>query len=100
MQTKLRLERSKNVAVREVAVKGNAGDDKFGFTIVEPADGVLLPEGGKDQAVRRGGRRVVSLQRLRESLYGGSGGGGGLRSNGRLHLHGTVEREMETDSVK
>jgi hypothetical protein len=37
------------------------GDDKFGFSIVEPADGVLLPEGGKEQAVRRGGRQVVSL---------------------------------------
>jgi hypothetical protein len=57
----IRLERSQNVAVTEVAVKGNAGDDKFGFSIVEPADGVLLPEGGKDQAARRGDRQVVSL---------------------------------------
>ncbi len=43
------LERSQNVAVTEVALKGNAGYNKFGFSIVEPADGVPLPEGGKDR---------------------------------------------------
>ncbi len=44
--------------------------------------------------MRRGGRRAVGLQDLRKSLYGIHGGGGGLRSSRRLHLHITVEREM------
>jgi hypothetical protein len=49
----IRLKRAQNVAVTEVAVDGDAGDNKFGFSIVEPSDRILLPECQNVESTRR-----------------------------------------------
>jgi hypothetical protein len=49
----IRLKRAQNVAVIEVAVDGDAGDKKFGFSIVEPSNRILLPECQNVESTRR-----------------------------------------------
>jgi hypothetical protein len=49
----IRLKRAQNVAVTEVAVDGDAGDNKLSFSIVEPSDRILLPECQNVESTRR-----------------------------------------------
>jgi hypothetical protein len=57
----IRREGTQNMAVTQITVGRITGDYEFCFSIVEPAYRVLLPEGGKDETMRGGGRRVAGL---------------------------------------
>jgi hypothetical protein len=83
----IRCEGSQNMTVAQVAVRRKTGDYEFCLCIVKPSYGVLFPEGGEEKAVRRGGRRVVGLERLRQGLDRGGGGDGRLRCSRLIHLH-------------
>jgi hypothetical protein len=83
----IRREGPQYMTVTQIAVLRKTGDHKLCLSIVEPAYRVLLPEGGKNKAMRGGGRRVAGLQHLRQSLDRGDGGGGRLRGSRLIHLH-------------
>jgi hypothetical protein len=83
----VRRKRTQNMTIAQITFRRKTGDDKFCFCIVEPSNGVLFPKGSEDKAVRRGGRRVAGVKRLRQGLYRGGSGGGRLRGSRLIHLH-------------
>jgi hypothetical protein len=83
----IRRKSTQNVTVTQIAVRRKTRNYEFCLSIVEPAYRVLLPEGGKNKTKRGGGRRVAGLQRLRQGLNRGGGGGGRLRGSRLIHLH-------------
>jgi hypothetical protein len=83
----VRRESAQDVAVADIAVGREVGNVEFRFRIVKPANRVLLPERRQHKAVGGGGWSAVCMKRLRQGLYRGSGGDGGLRSCRLIHLH-------------
>ncbi len=83
----VRWEGTQNMTIAQITVRRKSGDHEFGFCIMKPSYGVLFPEGGEDKAVRRGGRRVAGLKRLRQGMYRGGGGGSRLRGSRLIHLY-------------
>ncbi len=83
----VRREGAQDMAVADITVGREVGNGEFRFRIVKPANRILLPERRQHEVVGGGGWSAVCMKRLRQGLYRGGGGDGGLRGCGLIHLH-------------